>query len=1311
MTLNTLRNLVSSLFLAARTHRRDRTRRAAAERLESRTLLAGNVLVQLQNGNATITGDDAANQFEITGGLNSIRVRGLEGTTINGGTAEFTLASASAFNGNLRIELAAGNDRLAIGADVTLAGVQIFGGDGDDNLSITTSTLRGNLVVNAGLGSNTVTLLNAQIQGHAAIDSAGPALVNLKDGRLDGRLEVSTGTGDDQVSADGTTIAGRLSVTVSSGNDVVALRGATLANGLYVDAGRGDDVVFIDNTNAARRSEIWMRQGNDSLKIQGNSSFGRRLLVGAVLGSDRVEIAPTVSVSRLAKLGRPATTVDAAVIDAKVTSTTTGALGKNAAAVDQLAPLLTVDVTPDTVAENASAPAASATITRSGSTASALTVTLTSSATSRATVPATVTIPAGALTASANVTAVDNSTAEPDATVTITAAASGYKTGSDQLVVTGQESPALSLAPPTSTPANTIPEAADATARTFTISRNTTDLSQPLTVSLTAATPARLTVPASVQIPANSASATFTVDVQNNLDDGDVSVQVTAAATGLTSATSTVSVVDDDNSAALAVTADATSVPENSTSGLQLTITRNGVPTTDPLTVNLLSNNPRLTIPATVTIPAGSTSTTVAATPVNDAFDDNDALAQITASATAFTSGTLSLNVVEDDIATLTLSPTATTFAENASTTARTFTIRRLNARTTDALSVTLSTGLQTRLTAPNSIEIPAAQDSAEFILNATDNQLFDATIDVQLTAAANGFTNAQSTITLTDDESSLLSISPASGTLAENASAPTILNVTRNTTDVSQPLTVLLASNSTRLSVPTSVVIPAGQGSVNVSASAVQNDVLDGTASVTITASATGFGQGTTIISVTDDDLPALTLTPAANSVSENSGNLSTVVSIGKTTSTDRTVVLNYSNVQLLSGPASVTIPAGQSSATVSLTVENGPVVDGSLTAQVSATTNGSAPANAQITITDADTMALTASGDTNSVVASNSTLITKLAPFTITGNTTGLAFVQLDTNGDGIFDTSTTADSAGNYSLTTTLTNTAANKGANRLVLRATFGPLSADTALNVHYAKGTVIRFETTSGTFDAELLNTDAPVTVANFRNYESSNAWQNLIVHRNVPDFVIQGGGFTVSNSVISSVTTNPPITNEFNPANSNLRGTIAMALAGGNINSGTSQWFVNVVDNTFLDDGKYTVFGRVIGNGMQVVDAINDIPSRNISTLYGNSALNEVPLDNSPPTGSQISGLVSAQSGSSIVLGSGTNFTSELQVGQALRIGTRLYFVGSIQSSTQVTLTTPAAATSSNSTAFRNAAPPDADFVIFSNISELLADI
>lgn len=1283
-------------------------RRRAIEQLEARALLAGNVLVQLQNGNAVITGDNAANQLEITGGLNSILVRGLDGTTINGGTDTFSLASTATFSGSLLISLGQGNDSVTIGGDVSLAGVRVLGEAGDDTISVVSSTVNGSLVIDAGDGNNTVTLLSSQFKSNVALISTGPALISLREARIDGRLSVDTGVSDDQVSVDSSTIGGNASFRVRTGDDVVALRNATLNRELYVDAGRGDDVVYVDASTVARRSAIWMREGNDTLKIDGNSRFSRRLLVGAVLGRDRVELTSGVALSRFARLGRPAAVADPAVIDAKVTNGSTGALGRAASVVDLLAPVLTVDVTPATTGEDAGATAASATITRTGSTATALTVTLTSSDTSRATVPPTVIIPAGSQTASVEVAAVDNSTAEPDATVTITASATGLKTGTDTLIVTGQETAALSL----TSPADSILESAAESARTFTLSRNTSDNSQPLTVTLTSSNPGRASVPASVVIPASAASVTFEAVVQNTLDDGDAAVEITATAPGLAASSATVTIVDDDTSSGtLAITAPAITVNEDAAEGLQLTVTRSGLPLTEPLTVNLLADSTRLVVPATVTIPADAESATVLAIPVNDSFDDDDLLIQITASADTFTSGIISVSVVEDDEAALSLTPATSTILENATVAERTFTITRSAVRTTASLVVNLSTGTQTQLTAPATVIIPADQSSVEFVVTTVDNQLFDQPLSIQLIASADGFTTSQSTISLVDDESPLLAISPSSASLSESSDAGITLSVSRNTTDLSEPLTVQLFSDSSRVSVPTQVTIPIGEASATFTASAVQNELLDGTAAAIIIASSASFTDASATLTVTDDDTPELTITPAAASVPETLGSTTVVVSVGKTTTADRTVTLSYSDPLLINGPAFVTILAGQSAANLLLDIAGNVVIDTPQIATVTANTAGSNPATAQITVIDNDTMPLPANGDSNPVVASGGTLITKVADFTVTGTTEPFALVGLDADGDGTFESSATANSDGDYSISTTLTHTAANRGANRLVLRAVSGSNSADTVLNVHYAVGTVIRFDTTSGTFDAELLDSDAPITVANFQSYQESSVWQNLIVHRNVANFVVQAGGFTVSNSQIATVPTNPAITNEFNAANSNVRGTIAMAMVSGNINSGTSQWFINVVDNTFLDDGRYTVFGRIIGTGMQVVDAINTIPSRNVATLYNNGALAEVPLDNPAPEGTQITGTVSTQAGSSLVLGTGTTFTTQLQPGQSLQIGGRLHFVSSIQSDTQFTLTAAAPATNSSVTAFRDAAPPDADFVIFSNISELLSEI
>lgn len=133
------------------------------------------------------------------------------------------------------------------------------------------------------------------------------------------------------------------------------------------------------------------------------------------------------------------------------------------------------------------------------------------------------------------------------------------------------------------------------------------------------------------------------------------------------------------------------------------------------------------------------------------------------------------------------------------------------------------------------------------------------------------------------------------------------------------------------------------------------------------------------------------------------------------------------------------------------------------------------------------------------------------------------------------------------------------------------------------------------------FTLQLLPTNAPKTVANFLAYVNDGAYENTLVHRSVPGFVIQAGGFTDEgtesrwNTPIETWTNVVP--SEYGVQNS--RGTVAMALVGSDSNSATSQWFINLTNNSSLLDATntygnppFTVFARVIGNGMQTVDAI-----------------------------------------------------------------------------------------------------------------------
>jgi cyclophilin family peptidyl-prolyl cis-trans isomerase len=133
--------------------------------------------------------------------------------------------------------------------------------------------------------------------------------------------------------------------------------------------------------------------------------------------------------------------------------------------------------------------------------------------------------------------------------------------------------------------------------------------------------------------------------------------------------------------------------------------------------------------------------------------------------------------------------------------------------------------------------------------------------------------------------------------------------------------------------------------------------------------------------------------------------------------------------------------------------------------------------------------------------------------------------------------------------------------------------------------------MVRFETTHGGFTVQLFAQESPQTVANFLAYVDAGFFDGTIFHRIVPGFVIQGGGLTAD---FSQKKTNPPVRNEAANGLKNLRGTLSMARTN-DPHSATSQFFISLSDNDFLDHGPgnpgYAVFGRVV-EGLDVVDAI-----------------------------------------------------------------------------------------------------------------------
>ena len=147
---------------------------------------------------------------------------------------------------------------------------------------------------------------------------------------------------------------------------------------------------------------------------------------------------------------------------------------------------------------------------------------------------------------------------------------------------------------------------------------------------------------------------------------------------------------------------------------------------------------------------------------------------------------------------------------------------------------------------------------------------------------------------------------------------------------------------------------------------------------------------------------------------------------------------------------------------------------------------------------------------------------------------------------------------------------------------------------------HAENPVVVIETNKGEITVELWQDKAPITVENFLRYADNNLYEGLIFHRVIPGFMVQGGGYDENMMELSPYS---PIENEASAEVPNNRGTLAMARTNV-VDSATSQFFINLVDNDFLNhvstaphEYGYAVFGTVI-EGMDVVDSIADVETR-----------------------------------------------------------------------------------------------------------------
>ncbi len=432
-----------------------------------------------------------------------------------------------------------------------------------------------------------------------------------------------------------------------------------------------------------------------------------------------------------------------------------------------------------------------ATVTRNTPTSHDLVINLTSSDPTAATIPATVTIPAGQNSVSFEVSVVNDPIADGDQTTTINASAGGLFSASAQLAVHDDDVAVIRL----TLASNSVTEKAGQVIGTVTRNTPTTN---PLTVRFNASHPTAASVPISVVIPDRMTSVDFAIIVLDDaIANGNRSTTITPSADGHFSIDAALTVLDDEVAALSLSLAD---VKINESSGTTTgTVTRN-TPTTSALSVTLTSSDSTAaTVPTTVTIPAGSNSATFTVSAVNDEWVDGDQLTTVTATAIGLLSSAGQLTVADDDVATLKLALAATLISENGGSTTGTLTMNTILA---NDLSIALTSSDTTAATVQATVIMPAGSSSTTFAVSAVNDSIADSHQVATITATASGFASVAAQVTVTNDDAGQLSLTLQTSTIAED-NGTTTGTISLNAPATTEIVITLASGDPTALKVP----------------------------------------------------------------------------------------------------------------------------------------------------------------------------------------------------------------------------------------------------------------------------------------------------------------------------------------------------------------------------------------------------------------------------------------------------------------------------------------------------------------------------
>ena len=389
----------------------------------------------------------------------------------------------------------------------------------------------------------------------------------------------------------------------------------------------------------------------------------------------------------------------------------------------------------------------------------------------------------------------------------------------------------------------------------------------------------RFRLPQQVTIPASQSGAeVFTTITDNSVVDSNSTVTISASGNGYETATGQL-IINDNEYANLTLTASKSTVTEGES--FKLTVTTSITVKGNPLEVTLTSEHPqRFSFPQTVTIPVGKKTVSVDVTATDDDIPSQTLSTAFTASAAQHNKGEAIVLLQDNDLPVLTLELAPATVQESDGPLAVSAVLRRTT-HTDSKITVRISDDANGALYYGNqTLELAKGVEEVHFNLGPVDNATVEGDRTYTITAAvwlsscscsaageAAGSVSAQ--LQVLDDDGPALSITSAKSTVKEGEK--TTLTVTRNTTNVSQALTVALASDYDEgLSYNHAVTIAANKKSATVEVTANSNNQSDDNHTVIFTAQANGYATGTCYIMVTDQTLPDARISSFTSNVQE---------------------------------------------------------------------------------------------------------------------------------------------------------------------------------------------------------------------------------------------------------------------------------------------------------------------------------------------------------------------------------------------------------------------------------------------------------